>query len=192
MVDKRKRMAIEIETIYEILDELNYYQLLGLRQESQQSAIEPGFRDQSRRLHPDRTKKLKDAELSRKATAIYRAVNEAYRTLKDPESRSAYDRELAAGNLRLSEGGRAEAAAVEGASNDPSTAARTEKGAKYWRMALQNWRDEDYKGCVMNIKFALNFEKDNDTFKDWLDKAEKAAKAKDAKTEKNPYKLRFY
>ena len=39
---------------------------------------------------------------------------------------------------------------------------------------------------------ALNFEKDNDTFKDWLDKAEKAAKAKDAKTEKNPYKLRFY
>lgn len=192
MVDKRMRMAIEIETIYELIDELDYYQLLGLRQESQQAEVEPGFREQSRRLHPDRVKKQGDKELSRKATAIYRAVNEAYRTLKDPETRSAYDGELATGNLRLSDGGRADAAAATDASNDPSSAARTEKGAKYWRMAQQNWRDEDYKGCVMNIKFALNFEKDNDTFKDWLDKAEKAAKAKDAKTQKNPYKLRFY
>ena len=44
----------------------------------------------------------------------------------------------------------------------------------------------------MNIQFALNFERDNEVFKEWLEKAEKAAKEKSSKKEKNPYKLRFF
>ncbi|MCP4808245.1 MAG: DnaJ domain-containing protein [Proteobacteria bacterium] len=189
MVDKRLAKQIEVETIYEILDELSYYQLLGLAQDTQQSEVETGFRTQSRGLHPDKIRG--DANLTRKVTRIYRLINEAYRVLKDPETRAAYDAELTLGTNRLSDGGRADAKASSDANKDPALAARTEKGGKFWRLALQAWRDENYQGCVMNIQFAMNFERDNEVMKDWLQKAQKAAKAQASKKEKNPYKLRF-
>ena len=186
------RKAIEIEVTYELLDELDYYQLLGLERDADQAEIEPAFRSASRTLHPDRVARLGKAQVTRQATTIYRMVNEAYRCLKEPESRSQYDLELAAGNVRISESGMAEAKAAGEAAVDPEKAARTEKGAKYWRLALQQWRDEDYKGCVMNIQFALNFERDNEVFKEWLEKAQVKAKDAAKKKEKNPYKLRFF
>lgn len=191
-MNSKLRKAIEIEVIYDLLDELDYYQLLGLERDADPAGFEPAFRAQSRMLHPDRVARLGQASVTRQATTIYRTVNEAYRCLKEPESKAQYDQELAAGQLRISESGRSEAKAAGEANADPDKAARTEKGGKYWRLALQQWRDEDYQGCVMNIQFALNFERDNEVFKEWLEKAEKAAKEKSSKKEKNPYKLRFF
>lgn len=190
MVDKRLAKKIEVETIHELLEELDYYQLLGLSQDAAQSEIEPGFRAQSRALHPDRIRG--DDALTRKVTKIFRLINEGYRVLKDPESRGAYDAELALGNRRMTDAGRADAKAASDANADPALAARTEKGGKFWRLALQAWRDDDYKSCAMNIQFAMNFEKDNEVMKEWLEKAQKAAKQQASTKEKNPYKLRFY
>mgnify|MGYP002631301871 CR=1 FL=1 len=191
-MNSKLRKAIEIEVIYDLLDELDYYQLLGLERDADPAEVEPAFRAQSRILHPDRLARLGDAQLTRQATAIYRTVNEAYRCLKEPESRVQYDQELAQGQIRISDSGRSDAKAAGEASADPEKAARTEKGGKYWRLALQQWRDEDYQGCVMNIQFALNFEGDNEVFTEWLDKAQKAATDKAKTKEKNPYKLRFF
>lgn len=189
MADKRLAKQIEVETVYELLDELDYYQLLLLSPEAPQGEVEGAFRTQSRSMHPDKVRG--DANTARKVTKIFRLINESYRVLKDPETRASYDAELALGNNRLSDAGRADAKAASDASQDPALAARTEKGGKFWRLALQAWRDENYQGCVMNIQFALNFEKDNEVMKDWLEKAQKAAKAQASKKEKNPYKLRF-
>ena len=58
-------------------------------------------------------------------------------------------------------------------------------------MALSDWKNKAYGACVMNIKFALNFEPDNEVFKEWLAKADEAQKEADSKKEKNPYKLRI-
>jgi DnaJ-class molecular chaperone len=191
-MDSKLRKAMEIEVIYDLLDELNYYQLLGLPTDADAAEFEPAFRAQSRVLHPDRVARLGRPELTRQATTIYRMVNEAYRCLKEPESRAQYDDELTQGNVRISDSGRSDAKAAGEASADPDKAARTEKGGKYWRLALQQWRDEDYQGCVMNIQFALNFERDNETFQEWLKKAEDAANEKAKTKQKNPYKLRFF
>ena len=43
---------------------------------------------------------------------------------------------------------------------------------------------------MTNIKFALQFEPDNEVFKEWMEKA-KDADNKAIKKEKNPYKLRI-
>lgn len=189
-MDARLRQVYEIEALDEVLGELSYYQLLQLKPECDQVEIEPAFREESRRLHPDRVARSGDAEFKARANRIYRAVNEAYRTLKDPEARAAYDVELRGGSARLSDEGKREARAASAAAGDPEQAARTEKGGKYWRMALQAWRDGDYTGCAMQTQFALSMEPDNEVFKEWLAKAkEKAASAK--KPNDNPYKLRI-
>jgi hypothetical protein len=43
----------------------------------------------------------------------------------------------------------------------------------------------------MNIQFAMNFEKDNETFAEYLDKAKQKAQEQSKGKKKNPYKLRL-
>ena len=119
-MDRRMRQVYEVEAIHELLEELNYYQLLGIEPGSEQAEVEPAFRRESRRLHPDRVARTGDANVKRQANAVFRAINEAYRTLKDPEAREAYDSEMNEGAARLSEAGRASARTAQAASADPS------------------------------------------------------------------------
>ena len=73
---------------------------------------------------------------------------------------------------------------------NPEHAASHPKAENYWKMGLKDWHRKNYKGCVMNIQFALNFEPENETMLEWLEKAKNAAENK-AKKEHNPYKLRI-
>ena len=64
--------SIEIETIAELLPELNYYQILQVDPLAPANVIEKSYRSEARRLHPDRyarnpdeqTKKKGESELS--------------------------------------------------------------------------------------------------------------------------------
>ncbi len=183
---KNARQRIEIETIYEFVERLDYYQLLNLTRGCPQAEIEPAYREASRAYHPDKCARLGDKALTRKANNIYRLIAEANKFLQDPDKRALYDQELSEGNLRLSEEGR-----KEGGSDDPALAAKTEKGTKYWTLALQQWRDGDYQGCVMNIQFALTFEKGNEVLEEYLEKAKHKAQEQSSEKKKNPYKLRL-
>ena len=69
-MDPRLRMRIEIETLHELVDELNYYRLLQLDCDCAQDEIGPAFRRESRRLHPDRMATFKDATFREKGNYI--------------------------------------------------------------------------------------------------------------------------
>jgi len=188
-MDPRLRVRVEIETLYGLVDELNYYRLLKLDGECAQQDIGVAYRRESRRLHPDRTASLSDAKLKEKANYIFTAINEAFRMLKDPSSRLNYDQELASGHIRSSDtalrrGGDA------GPSDDPEHAANNPNSEKFWRLALRAYREKNFVSCMTNIKFAMQFEPDNEIFKEWMEKAEDADN-KAVKKEKNPYKLRL-
>jgi curved DNA-binding protein CbpA len=190
-MDPRLRARVEIETIHELLKELDCYQLLGLSADCPQKDIDVGFRNESRRLHPDRVTAGATPELRTQANEVFKAINDAYRTLRDPDSRARYDSERRAGAMRLDEAARKAAEAEAAAKSDPARAARTPKGEKYWKMALQCWNDEDFNGAVMQINFALTFEPDNETFKEWLGKSKAANDEKKKGKIGNSYKIRL-
>ena len=189
-MDAKKRMRIEIDTLHELLSEVDYYQILLVDRDCPPAGIAEAFRQESRRLHPDRMNTFQDDRVKTRANDIYRVLNEAYRCLKDPEQRNQYDQLLEEGIIRMTDEAK-EGAKAEKRGNDPSQAASHPKAEKYWKMALTDWENKSYKACVFNIKFALTFEPDNATFKEWLEKADAAHKEADAKKEKNPYKLRL-
>jgi curved DNA-binding protein CbpA len=64
-----------------------YYQILGVDPAAEGFLIEAAYRAQMRRRHPDRGGDTARAQL----------INEAYRVLRDPEMRHAYDDELRGG-----------------------------------------------------------------------------------------------
>ncbi len=188
-MDARLRTRFEVEAIHELIGELNHYQLLGLKPSCAQDEVDAAFRNESRRLHPDRVAAGATPDLKAKANEVYKAVNEAYKLLRDPDGRAAYDNSMNAGQTNEAE----EATRAAEAAKDPAKAARTPKGEKYWKMALQCWEAKDFTGCKMQIQFAMTFEPDNEVFKEWMVKAQAGLdfKKKDTGGAGNSYRIRL-
>src|SRR5436853_1731186 len=66
--------------------EQDYYDLLGVQRGADEAAIKAAYRRMAKEHHPDRKNGCKDSE------ARFKAINEAYDCLKDPQKRAAYDR----------------------------------------------------------------------------------------------------
>jgi molecular chaperone DnaJ len=66
--------------------EQDYYELLGIARGADEAAIKAAYRRMAKENHPDHQGGCKNAE------ARFKAINEAYDILKDPQKRAAYDR----------------------------------------------------------------------------------------------------
>src|SRR6185369_11331154 len=64
----------------------DYYDLLGVPRGADDAAIKAAYRKLAKEHHPDRHNGCSDKE------AHFKAINEAYDVLKDPQKRAAYDR----------------------------------------------------------------------------------------------------
>ncbi|PAX09398.1 molecular chaperone DnaJ [Sphingomonas lenta] len=66
--------------------DIDYYELLQCERTADAATIKSAYRKLAMKYHPDKNAGCKDAE------AKFKAVNEAYDCLKDPQKRAAYDR----------------------------------------------------------------------------------------------------
>jgi molecular chaperone DnaJ len=66
--------------------EQDYYDLLGVQRGADEAAIKAAYRRAAKEHHPDRKNGCKESE------DHFKAINEAYDVLKDPQKRAAYDR----------------------------------------------------------------------------------------------------
>jgi len=66
--------------------EQDYYELLGVAKGADDAAIKAAYRRLAKEHHPDHKNGCKESE------ARFKAINEAYDVLKDPQKRAAYDR----------------------------------------------------------------------------------------------------
>lgn len=84
----------------EVLDELSYYQLLGVDEAAHHDAVRAAFHAFAEAFHPD-VHRARDPEEQAAIGAIYRRGTEAYRVLASPTLRPRYDAALAGGALRI-------------------------------------------------------------------------------------------
>jgi molecular chaperone DnaJ len=66
--------------------DIDYYELLGCERTADAGTIKSSYRRLAMQYHPDKNGGCTDAE------AKFKAINEAYDCLKDPQKRAAYDR----------------------------------------------------------------------------------------------------
>jgi DnaJ-class molecular chaperone len=139
--------------MYGKLDQLSYYDLLGVSPGTTSSDIRTAFFRMSDDLHPDRYHMMADRELKERLETIYARICEAYRVLTTPEKRTAYTRLLSEGKKRLTSTDR-----ESRAPQSPEDSIKHEEAKKFFRLGMLSLGRKDFKGAVMNFNFARSFE----------------------------------
>ncbi len=163
--------ANEAETLAQILDQLDYFQVLKLEQDATPPQIKEAFHRESRAFHPDRFNALPASPLKENVNRIYKRVTEAYVILRDDVSRHKYLEDIngpdRAHKLRFTPADEQEAR--EGHKKaQAEQIGTTVKGRQLYQQALKDLAQEKPEAAQRNLKMALTFEPGNQLFKDKL------------------------
>lgn len=86
-----KRLVRRVQQVHQLLDQLTYYQLLGVEPSASAEQLRAAYFELSLEFHPDRFLLLRSGDIKEKIYRIFRRVNEAYSVLADERRRAAYD-----------------------------------------------------------------------------------------------------
>jgi len=167
----------ETEALAQILDQLDYFQILKLPASAGPDEIQDAFHKESRLYHPDRYHALPDAPFKEHVVRIYKRVTESYFVLRDDRKRAKYLSDLASPDrdkkLRYSEESEQESkqAAKKAVEEQIGT---TVKGRQLYQQAVKDLEADRAENAVRGLKLALTFEPQNERFKTKLREAEKA------------------
>jgi DnaJ-class molecular chaperone len=148
-----EQLAAFAKQIFPRLDQLSYYDLLGVPSGSDQALVRTAFYRLAGDLHPDRYHTLADRTLKEQLEIIYARLCEGYRVLTTPEKRASYERALSHGHKRLTATDRES----RGPQN-PEDSLKHPDAKKFFRLGMICLGSKDWKGAVMNFNFARTFE----------------------------------
>ncbi len=167
---------IETEALSQILDQLDYFQILKLPTSANPADIKAAFYRESRLYHPDRHNALPECAFKEQAAKIYKRVTEAYVTLRDDRRRRKYLADIGGPErekkLRFTEESEQEAKAAKKKELEEQIG-QTPKGRQLYQQAMRDLDGKRPEAAVRNLKLALTFEPSNERFKEKLALAEK-------------------
>ena len=161
----------EILALARVIDQLDYYQLLHLDRGASIREVKQAYYYSSRAFHPDVNRHLPH-ELREAVAKIAKRITEAYSVLRDPRRRSAYDRRLQEGSVRMQ---LAEAKSEAGRRSTEERLGQTPQGRQYYSLALADIGRGDHMAAVRNLQTALTFEHGNKGFKRQREESRKKA-----------------
>jgi DnaJ-class molecular chaperone len=139
------------------LEDSTYYELLGILEIAGDEAVQSAFHEFSQSFHPDNNRGA-DEKLRADITRIFKRGAEAYRVLRDPRSRAAYDLAMAQGALRLTGHGQGPA---EKTNESLEATCRTSGGRLHARQAERALSERELDNAHALLRKALVAEGDN-------------------------------
>ena len=166
---------VEVRAMAELIDELDYYQLLEVSSDEPASRVKLAYYRATRRLHPDHNRHLEGQD-QEQLQRIARRVAEAYQVLRYATRRRAYDDQLAgdAGAIRIR---LVEAKRKAGQEALDAHMGRTPNGRRFFNLARSDIDRGDLEAARGNLKMAMTFEPSSDAFKKKLAEIDEALKA---------------
>ena len=159
------------------LDELDYYELLGLERGAQADGVRNGFHRFAQLHHPDRhTHSPLDVRME--AQKWFRRGTEAYRILSDPDSRTRYDDGLTRGEVRATMSVRG--ASLEARASVAPKPVRLEDAVRnpaarpFARRAEELSKTGDRAQAKLQLSLAMNMDPKNEALEAFLRTLENA------------------
>ena len=162
---------IEVETLAQVLDQLDYYGVLKLPQGAGAAEVKAAYYRESRAYHPDRFAAVESAAFRELIGRIYRRINEAYTVLRDDRKRERYLADVTgperARKLRFTEAEES-AVAVEQKKKLEEQFGQTPNGRKFYATATLEAKAGRWEAAERALKSALMYEPANARFKEQL------------------------
>ncbi|HEX4385464.1 MAG TPA: DnaJ domain-containing protein [Myxococcales bacterium] len=166
---------IEAQALAQVLDELDYFQILKVGQNSSPGELKLAYYRESRAYHPDRFLQLPNVELREAIGKIYKRINEAYVCLRDDSKRVKYLADISGADrqkkLRF-----VEASEQELKKEKEQEVGATPQGRKFFMAGLADLAAQRFASAERNFKMALTYEPANVNFKAKRDEAAKLVK----------------
>ncbi len=165
------QFLIEVETLAQALDQLDYFGVLKIPQNATPADIKAAYYRESRAYHPDRFAAYPDAALRALVSRIYRRVNEAYTVLRDERKRAKYVQDVGGPErmqkLRFTEADEVQVK-EEQKKKIEEQLGLTPNGRKFYAAALIEVQAQRWDAAARALKSALMYEPANGKFKEQL------------------------
>lgn len=159
-----RRLTKRVRSLWDALDQLDYYDLLGVSRDATRHAIREAYFSMSLELHPDRFFFVRSGDLKEKIYAVYRRVGEAYSVLSDERRRPLYDEQRTSGQLRLparDRPGNGLRSEPPKKANRPDIAVKAPEAKKLVEHAVNALSREDRRGARLYFMLASVYERGN-------------------------------
>jgi curved DNA-binding protein CbpA len=141
--------------IHFVLDDLDYYHLLGVKQQAGISDIRKAFLSIAAKFHPDRNRDADD-KVQKALYDIFKRLNEAYRILCNTEQRQQYNASLAEGKTRFEKTARSK----KGPRNVEDSI-KNVQARQFYRQAAQELKNGNLVQAQLHIQVAQSRERGN-------------------------------
>ena len=155
---------IEAQALAQIMDELDYFQILKVQNNASPAEIKRAYYRESRTYHPDRFFQLAAGELKESISRIYKRINEAYVCLRDDARRAKYLADVT-GPERAKKLRFVEASEQELKKDKEQEIGTTPQGRKFFMAGLQDMVAQRFASAERNFKMALTYEPGNANYK---------------------------
>jgi len=166
---------IEAQALAQVLDELDYFQILKVAQNASPAEIKTAYYRESRAYHPDRFSTLPPGEMKEMIGRIYKRINEAYVCLREDVKRTKYLADIL-GPERQKKLRFIEASEQEMKKEKEQEVGATPQGRKFYMAGLADMAAQRFAAAERNFKMALTYEPNNANFKAKRDEAGKLIK----------------
>ena len=165
---------VELERRFALLDQLDYFEVMGLSSTATPADIKRAFHHESRTYHPDRFFQSNDLSLREQVNAVYKRVTEAYFVLRDDTRRRKYLSDITGPDrlqkLRFDESAEAEAKAA--VKKEVAEQIGTHpKGRQFFQTGVADLEAGRLAAAERNIKLALTYEPTNPLYLAKLEEA---------------------
>ena len=155
---------IEAHALAQVLDELDYFQILKIGQGAAPAEIKAAYYRESRAYHPDRFFRTENTDLREAVGRIYKRINEAYVCLRDDARRSKYLADVS-GPDRLRKLRFVEQSEQELKKDKEQEIGTTPQGRKFFMAGLSDMAGQRFAAAERNFKMALTYEPANANYK---------------------------
>jgi DnaJ-class molecular chaperone len=156
------------------MDELDYYQLLGIEPKASTAEIREAYHASSRAFHPDANRNLAE-DLREHCSRISKRISEAYCVLRDARRRQTYDAKRGETNDLRIQIAEAKNAHVEQRRAEARGA--TAQGRQFHGKAEADIKAGNLACAIQNLQMALTFEPCNAGFKTLVEELKERKKA---------------
>jgi DnaJ-class molecular chaperone len=164
--DVKAKIATFVDRAFENLEQVDYYQVLGVSSAVSAEQIRQAYYRLAAYLHPDVHGLEIEPVYHSKLTAVFSRVVEAYKVLSDESRRRSYDGLLARGDMRMRSG-------TKPPPMRPADQLTNPKAKRFYELSQRALGDSDVKSARTNLKLALSMEPDSKLLQEALAKLEK-------------------